>query len=159
MIDLRRTDQIDLLYKIIDELGYPHYNNEHFIRVIYEMKYYDIMIQAEDEPYVSVFSTDFAEVKEDDLGVALSACNSLNTNRKLIRCFVRQKNADRKFYVTAESCFYYTDEESFKYALEKSFFMLADIKSDYFQCFEEVLNPVIRENYDDEDEEDDEDDE
>lgn len=152
MIDLRKTDQIDLLYKILDELGYPHYNDEHFIRVTYEMKYYDIMIQAEDEPYVSVFSTDFAEVKEQDLGTALSVCNTLNTVRKLIRFFVRQKNADHKYYVTAESCFYYTDEESFKYALGKSFFMLSDVKSAYFQEVEDFLNPV---KVEDEDEEED----
>lgn len=127
-----------LVIKAFEALGYkPIIDDEGDVMIRYQMKNIYAINGDEDESYLVLTLLQFMEIEEDEEHIALTVCNKLTRELKLVKVYV-----DNTFKNISANCeFYYTDEESLKSNIEKSLKILGIIRTLYRKTEKEIVEP------------------
>lgn len=111
----------EIIFKQLEELGLrPKYDDDGDLCVRYEMKNMYFVTEVGDEKFVSVVLPQIREVNEGDEALALTACNKINREVKLIKIYLDQNLQN----ISASCEFYFTDDESLKSSVRHSLIVL-----------------------------------
>lgn len=109
-------------------MGYkPQEDDDGDLSFIYQMKTIFVLMNNEDEPYLTVMLPHFSEIEEGEETLTLATCNSVTRDLKFGKVYIDQTLKN----VSAECDFYYTDEESLIQNLERSICVLGIIRPVY----------------------------
>lgn len=119
----------ELVYSVLQKMGYnPNLDDEGDLVIRYQLKNIWVMVNDDDDPYVSVILPQFHEFEEGNEMLVLATCNRVTRDVKLVKVYIDQTLKN----VTASCEFYYTDEESMALELSNSLRLLGMIRS-YFR--------------------------
>lgn len=119
----------ELVYSVLQKMGYnPNLDDEGDLVIRYQLKNIWVMVNDNDDPYVSVMLPQFHEIEEGNEMLVLTTCNRVTRDVKLVKVYIDQTLKN----VTASCEFYYTDEESMALELSNSLRLLGMIRS-YFR--------------------------
>lgn len=119
----------ELVYSALKNFGYnPTLDDDGDMVIRYQLKNIWVMVNDDDDPYVSVILPQFYEIKEGNEILVLATCNRVTRDVKLVKVYIDQTLKS----VTALCGFYYTDEESMAQGLSNSLRLLGMIRS-YFR--------------------------
>lgn len=116
----------DLSLKVLENLGlHPREDEEGDLLLSYQMKNIFLLLGDTDETYLSLWLPDFHEIEESETPLALSVCNKLTRELKLVKVCL-----DQNFKNVSATCeFYFTDEDSLAQNLKKSLAVLGVVRS------------------------------
>lgn len=125
----------EMIMEAIESLGYsPQIDDDGDVFICYQMKNIFFVVGNEEEPYIAAILPQFTEVKEEQVTLALAACNKVSREVKLAKVYV-----DQTFKSVSASCeFYYTDEACLKKCIEGSLEILGVVRSVYFRTKTEL---------------------
>jgi hypothetical protein len=118
----------ELILQTLERMGYnPEIDNDGDIIFRFQMKSVFVLMEGEDEKYVSVMLPQFHEIADGEETLVLAVCNKMTRELKLVKVYV-----DRTFKnVTATCEFFYANEESLENSLDKSLQMLGVVRSQF----------------------------
>ncbi len=130
-------DKKELIIKLLKEMGLlPKVDDDGDIVFRYQMKDVFVTTNDEDDKYVTVALAHFYNIREEDVPIALTVCNKLTREMKIMKVF-----ADNTLeYVSASCEFFYTNEDSLEYNLNYSLRILGFVYSLFKKNMKELSN-------------------
>lgn len=116
----------ELILQTLEKMGYnPEIDNDGDIIFRFQMKSVFVLMEGEDEKYVSVMLPQFHEIADGEETLVLAVCNKMTRELKLVKVYV-----DRTFKnVTATCEFFYANEEALEDCLAQSLELLGIVRS------------------------------
>lgn len=116
----------ELIKKIISEQKYKlvEEDGESFI-IRYQMNVIDICPNSEDDTFVSVVLSNFAEVTEENYAEVMMRCHKLNEQMKQVKFYTV------KDVIIAASEFYYMEEDDLSFQIKLALNSLIAAKVNY----------------------------
>ena len=116
----------ELIKKIISEQKYKlvEEDGESFI-IRYQMNVIDICPNSEDDTFVSVVLSNFAEVTEENFAEVVMRCHKLNEQMKQVKFYTV------KDVIIAASEFYYMEEDDLSFQIKLALNSLIAAKVNY----------------------------
>lgn len=125
----------DLIAKVVEELGYKlDVDSEGRLFICFQMKEIYIIGDDEDDQYLVLLLPQFYDLDENEVPVALTACNKITREVKMVKTYI-----DKNFKSVSASCeFFYTDEPSLKLLMENALFFLSIVSSVFRRTLKEL---------------------
>jgi hypothetical protein len=116
----------ELLQKIIDDLGYKviEDNGERLV-FNYQFSHIHLWINEDDDHFLVMAITGFADVNEDNFADIIMKCHKLNEELKQVKFYT----IDDMTVVTVE--FYFLEEKDLKYQIKQALRNLASAKGKF----------------------------
>ena len=127
-------NNIELIKDVVEEIGLrPRFDEDGDLVVRYQLKTI-FFVADEESSFVSMAMTRIYKVKEGEEALALSVCNKLTRDIKLIKFYLEETLAD----VSASCEFYFSDRESLKGSIEQAFRVMGVANTAFFKAKEEL---------------------
>lgn len=131
--DMNKKEQ---LMSMLQGMGFsPEYDEDGDIRMVYQMKHICFMLQEDDEEnYLSVMLSQFADIEEGEESLSLAICNKMTRELKLAKVYV-----DHTFKAVTGVCeFFYANEEALEYSIRMSLRTIGVLRSLYLRTKQEL---------------------
>lgn len=133
-------DKTELVVSTLESLGYvPQADDDRGIFFPFQMKTIYVILGEEDETYLSVVLSHFAEIGEGEDAFVLAVCNKVTRNLKLGKVYVDQTCK----WVSAACEFFYTDERCLRESLEFSLEVLGIVRSVFRKVKDDFLKNTM----------------
>jgi hypothetical protein len=125
----------DLIVKVLEEMGFkPYVDEDGDVGFRFQMKTIFAIIGKESDNYLVLNMPQFYDIEDGDEAIALTTCNKITRELKLMKVFVDQNFKT----ISANSEFFYADEDSLVKNIEYSLEILSVVRRLYLQTFEDM---------------------
>ena len=124
-----------MIVKVLEKMGFrPYVDEDGDVGFRFQMKTIFVLNSNESENYLVLNMPQFYEIEDGDEAIALTACNKVTRELKLIKVFVDQNFKT----ISANSEFLYADEDSLVKNIEYSLEILSVVRRLYRRTFEDM---------------------
>ena len=124
-----------IIMDTLNKMGYnPIQDEDGDVLFYHQMKAIYVMVDDEDESYVSLMLPQFNEVEEGNEALVLAVCNKMTRELKMAKVYI-----DKNFKNVTCTCeFYYANEESLVQNLTNSLKLLGIVRTLYREEYAEM---------------------
>lgn len=124
-----------MIVKVLEEMGFrPYVDEDGDVGFRFQLKTIFVLNSNESENYLVLNMPQFYEIEDGDEAIALTACNKVTRELKLIKVYVDQNFKT----ISANSEFLYADEDSLVKNIEYSLEILSVVRRLYRRTFEDM---------------------
>lgn len=125
----------EMIVKVLEEMGFrPYVDEDGDVGFRFQLKTIFVLNSNESENYLVLNMPQFYEIEDGDEAIALTACNKVTRELKLIKVYVDQNFKT----ISANSEFLYADEDSLVKNIEYSLEILSVVRRLYRRTFEDM---------------------
>ena len=125
----------EMIVKVLEEMGFrPYVDEDGDVGFRFQLKTIFVLNSNESENYLVLNMPQFYEIEDGDEAIALTACNKVTRELKLIKVYVDQNFKT----ISANSEFLYADEDSLMKNIEYSLEILSVVRRLYRRTFEDM---------------------
>ena len=125
----------ELIVATLKRMGYcPEVDKEGDVMFHYQLKTMYVVINDDDEPYISVLFPQFHEIDDGQDVLVMAVCNKMTRNLKMAKVYV-----DQTYKTVSASCeSFYANEESLELNLKHSIKILGLVRTAFAHEMDEL---------------------